>query len=131
MQLKRQYKKACIIGCLLAGAAVAQTEDGLRASIANLHYTPLAEQARIQGDVRLKINAGIVALVSGHGLLAPPAIYHAKTIGSIEGHASLDVTYHFIILDNAISVPTSRTVKRGNALERLVLRALGFKTERL
>ena len=131
MQLIRQYRKVCTIGCLLVGAALAQTEDGLRSRIANVHYSPLAEQARIQGDVRLRVNSGVVALVSGHPLLASLAMEDAKTFGSTQGQASLDVTYHFVLADTAISVPTSTTVKRGNAFERAVLRALGFKTERV
>ena len=97
----------------------------------NVHYSPLAEQARIQGDVRLRVNSGVVALVSGHPLLAPLAIENAKTFGPVPGQSNLDVTYHFVIAGTAISVPTSKTVKRGNALERAVLRALGFKTERV
>jgi hypothetical protein len=131
MQFRMQYSKAGTIGCLLVGAALAQTEDGLRSRISNVHYPPLAESARVQGDVRLKLNSGVVELVSGHPLLARLAIENAKTFGSIQGQANLDVTYHFVIVDTAISVPTSRTVKRSNALGRVVLRALGCKTERV
>ena len=119
------------IGWLLAGAVLAQTEDGLRSRIASVRYSPLAEMARIQGDVRLRVNSGVVALVSGHLLLAPLAIENAKKFGSIQGQANLDVTYHFVIVDTAISVPKLKTLKRGNAFERAVMRALGFKTERV
>lgn len=127
-----QLRKTCTIGCLLVGAALAQTEDGLRSRIATVHYPKLAEQARIQGDVRVMVSSGVVTLVSGHPLLAPPVIENAKTIGSIQGQANFDVTYHFVIVDTAVtSVPTSTTVKRGNAFERAVLRLFGFKTEKV
>ncbi len=88
--------------------------------------------ARIHGDVRLEANSGVVTLVSGHPLLAPLAIDNAKTLGSIQGQTKLDMTYHFVLVDtNLYNVPTSTTVKRGNALERAMLRALGFKTEKV
>ena len=70
-------------------------------------------------------------LVSGHPLLASLAIENAKTFGAYQGQADLDVTYHFVIVDTATSVLTSTTVKRGNALSRLVLRAFGCKTRRV
>jgi hypothetical protein len=126
-----RVRKTSTIGCLLVGAALAQTEDGLRSRIATVRYFPLAEQARIQGDVCLKVSSGVVTLVSGHPLLAPLAIENAKTFGSIHGQANLDVTYHFVLVDTATSVFTSTTVKRGNALERAVLRVFGFKTEKV
>jgi hypothetical protein len=110
----------------------AQTEDGLRAKVAAVHYPPLGESARLPGDVRLEVNSGVVTLVSGHPLLAPTAIENAKTLGSIHGQTESDITYHFAIVDtNVHAVPTSTTVKRGNALERAVLRVFGFKTEKV
>jgi hypothetical protein len=127
-----QLRKTCTIGCLLVRAALAQTEDGLRAKIETVHYLPLAEMARIQGDVHLQANSGVVTLVSGHPLLAPLAIDNAKTLGPIQGQTKLDITYHFVLVDtNAYNMPTSTIVKRGNALERAILRVLGFKTERV
>src|SRR5436309_4567883 len=106
MQFRMQDRMICTIGCLLVGAAVAQTQDGLRSSIANLHYSPLAEMALIQGNVRLRVNSGAVTLISGHPLLAALAIKNAKTFQAIQGQANLDVTYHFVIVDTAVSVPT-------------------------
>ena len=104
----------------------------MRAKVATVRYPPLAEAARIQGDVRLEANSGVVTLVSGHPLLAPVAIDNAKTLGSIQGETKLDITYHFVFVDtNVYSVPTLTTVKRGNALERAILRVLGLKTERV
>ena len=74
----------------------------------------------------------MVTLVSGHPLLAPVAIDNAKTLGSIQGETKLDITYHFVFVDtNVYSVPTLTTVKRGNALERAILRLLGLKTEKV
>jgi hypothetical protein len=126
-----QLKKTGTIGCLLVCAALGQTEGGLRARAVTDRYPPLAEQARIQGDVRLEANSGVVTLVSEHPLLAPLAINNAKTLGSLQGQTKLDMTYHFVIVDTAYSEPTSTTVKRGNAFERAILRVLGFKTEKV
>ena len=65
-------------------------------------------------------------------MLAPLAIDNAKTLGSIQGQTELDITYHFVFIDtNVHSVPTLTTAKRGNALERAILRVLGFKTEKV
>jgi hypothetical protein len=125
-----QLSKTCALGCLFVCAALAQSEGGLRAKVATVHYPPLAVSARIQGDVRLEANSGVVTLVSGHPMLAPLAVDNAKTLGSIQGQMKLDMTYHFVIIDtNVYNVPTLITVKRGNALERALLRVFGFKTE--
>ena len=126
-----QLEKTCIIGCLLIGAAFGQEEGGFRARAVTVRYPPLAEQARIQGDVRLEANSGVVTLVSGHSLLAPVAINNAKTLGSLQAQTKLDMTYHFVIVDTAHAVSTSTTVRRGNAFERAILRVLGFKTEKV
>ena len=124
-----RLRKICTIGCLLVSTALAQTEDALRSRIATVHYSPFAEHARIQGDVRLQVTDGLVRLVSGHPLLAPLAIENAKTFGSTQGQPSFDVTYHFVLVDTSTHTPATMTVKRGNAFERAVLRVFGFKTE--
>jgi hypothetical protein len=125
-----QLGKASTVAYLLVAAAFAQTaEDTLRSKLTSVRYAPLAEQARIQGDLHLNLNGGVVTVVSGHPLLAPMAVESAKVFGSIQSQTSLDVTYHFVLADTTRSVPTSTTVKRGNAFERVVLRVLGLKTE--
>jgi hypothetical protein len=130
--LRHAVEKTCTIGCLLVCAALGQTEGSLRTKAVTIRYPPLAEVARIEGDVRLEANSGAVTLVSGHPLLAPLAIANAKTLGSLQGQTKLDMTYHFVLVDtNAYNVPTSTTVKRGNALERAILRVLGFKAEKV
>jgi hypothetical protein len=124
--------RTSVAASLLAAAAFAQTtEDVLRSKLTSVHYARLAEQARIQGDVRLRLNSGVVTLVSGHPLLAPIAVESARALGSIQSEANLDLTYHFVLVDTAKSVPTSTTVKRGNAFERAILRAFGLKTEKV
>jgi hypothetical protein len=123
------FRTALAVKFLVVGAALAQTpEDVLRSQIATARYAPLAEQARIQGDVHLKLNSGVVTVLSGHPLLAPIAVDSAKTFGPVQGRTELDVMYHFVLVDT--SVPTSTIVKRGNALERAVLRMFGLKTEK-
>lgn len=127
MQLPRTF----IVVLVLVGAVSAQTpEDGLRSKIRAIHYAPLAEAARVQGDVHLNVNSGVVTLLSGHPILAQIGVDSAKAFGSIQGETSLDVTYHFVLVD-ATSVPTSVTVPRGNVFERAVLRMFGFKTEKV
>lgn len=96
-----------------------------------MRYIPLAEQARIQGDVHLNVKSGAVTVLSGHTLLAPGAVENAKTVASIQGEADLDMTYHFVLVDTFKSVPTSVTVPRGNVFERAVLRVFGFRTEKV
>jgi hypothetical protein len=127
-----QLSGASIVACLFVGTALAQSaEDMLRSRLTSVHYAPLAEQARIQGDVRLRLNSGVVTLISGHSLLTRIAVENAKALGSIQSATNLDVTYHFVIVDTARSVPTSTIVKRGNAFERAILRVLGLKTEKV
>jgi hypothetical protein len=116
---------------LLVGSVFAQTaEDAFRSKLTSVHYAPLAQQARIQGDVRLSLNRGIVTLVSGHPLLAPIAVASAKAFGLMP-QTNFDVTYHFVLVDTATSVPTVTTVKRGNAFERAMMRVFGLKTEKV
>lgn len=128
MQLPRTF----IVVLVLVGAVSGQTpEDGLRSKIRAIHYAPLAEAARIQGDVHLNVNSGVVTLLSGNLLLAQIGVESAKAFGSIQGETNLDVTYHFVLVDIAAGVPTSMTVPRGNVFERAVLRMFGFKTEKV
>src|SRR5579862_4035645 len=119
------------VALLLAGVALAQNfEDELRARITGLHYMPLAEMARVQGDVHITVEGGVVSVLSGPPLLVQTAVENAKAIASIQGVTNLDITYHFVFADTAISVPTLVTVKRGNKLEQAVLRVFGRKTEK-
>jgi hypothetical protein len=123
------FRTALAVTFLVVGAALAQTtEDGLRSQIASVRYAPLAAQARIQGDVHLRLNSGVVTVLSGHPLLAPIAVASAKAFGPAQGGTELDVTYHFVLVDTVL---TSTIIKRGNAIERAVLRMFGLKTEKL
>jgi len=103
----------------------------LRSIIKVVRYPSLAEQARIQGDVHLNIKSGVVTVLSGHPLLARIAVKNAKAVGSIQGKTDIDMTYHFVLVDTTISVPTSIAVPRGNALTRALLRVFGRKTEQV
>jgi hypothetical protein len=118
---------------LLSWAVFAQIpEDELRSRAAGARYLPLAEVARIQGDVRIHVNSGMVTVLSGHPLLAQTAVENAKSISSLPGAENVDVTYHFLFTNTTIIlVPTPVTVKRGNVLERPVLRMFGRKTEKV
>jgi len=96
----------------------------------SVRYPPLAEAARVQGDVHLKISSGVVTVFSGPPLLVQTAVESAKALGSIQDEANLEVTYHFALVDTT-TVPTTMTVKRGNAFGRAVLRMFGLKTEKM
>jgi hypothetical protein len=126
-----QLTRACIVACAVAAGAFGQTsEEELGSKLTNVHYPPLAEQARIQGDVHLSLNSGMVAVVSGHPLLSRTAMESAKAFAT-DNPTILDMTYHFILVDTTKSVPTTTTVKRGNAFERAILRIFGRPTEKV
>jgi hypothetical protein len=126
------FARICATVSLFVGIVSAQIPEGeLESRIATVRYLPLAESARVQGDVRLRINDGAVTVLSGHPLLVPTAVESAKALAPVLGAADLDVTYHFVIVNTAISESTSRTVKRGNAVERAVLRMFGLRTEKV
>lgn len=117
---------------LVVTAAIAQSpEDGLKSRITTTRYPPLAEQARIQGDVLLKLSSGVVTVISGHPVLTRPAEESAKGFASFLGTTDVDITYHFVLSDTTISVPTSRVEKRGNTFERFFMRIFGRQTERV
>lgn len=120
-----------VLTLVFLGTASAQTrEDNARSRITSVRYAPLAKQARIQGDVRLSLDAGVVTVLSGHPMLARTAAESATDLASILGTTDLDFTYHFVLFETT-TVPTSRTVRRGNAFERAVLQIFGLKTERV
>jgi hypothetical protein len=73
----------------------------------------------------------VITAVSGHPLLTPIASASAKGLGSVQTPSKFDLTYHFVIVDTARSVPTITTVKRGNVLTRAILRVVGAKTEKV
>jgi hypothetical protein len=67
-----QLNGTFIVANLLASVVFGQTaEDVLKSKLTSVHYARLAEMARIQGDVRLKLNNGLITVISGHPLLAP------------------------------------------------------------
>jgi hypothetical protein len=121
-----------VVALALVPPAFAQTPgDELRSRIRAVRYSALAEQARIEGDVHLDVNSGVVTLLSGHPMLVQTAVESAKTLRSVQGKMNLRVVFHFVIVDTVTWVPTSMTVHRGNGLERALLRAFGFKTEKV
>lgn len=121
-----------ILASLAIGAPLAQTaEDPLKSTLMSIHYSPLAEQARIHGDVRLNLNSGLIEVVFGHPLLVATAVANAEALGSIQHQMNLEVTYHFVFADTVKSVPTVTTVKRGNAFHRAILGLFGRKTKKV
>jgi len=125
-------QKQFVLALLFIGVALAQTpQNELKSKIGAVRYPPLAEAARVQGDVHLSLKSGVVTFLSGPPLLAQAALDGAKALAPIQGGVDLDLMFHFVFVDTVTSVPTPMTVKRGNALERAVLRMFGFKTEKV
>ena len=120
-------KVALSVLLLVTVASAESLQDELGPKITATHYPPLAEMARIQGDVRLKFNSGAVTVLSGHPLLATTATESAGEFSSILGPSDFEVTYHFVFADTAARVRTLRTIKRGNVFERAVLRNVRFE----
>jgi hypothetical protein len=128
-----QFKMKFALAVLFAGTAFTQTPaDELRSKIGSVRYPPLAEAARVFGDVHVRVKSGTVTFLSGPPLLAQTGVENAKAFGSILGEGDFDVTYHFVFAGGGTtSVLTPMTVKRGNAVGRAVLRMFGFKTEKV
>jgi hypothetical protein len=128
-----QFKMSFALAVIFAGAAFAQTPaDELKSKTGNVLYPPLAKAARIQGDVHIHLNSGVLTLLSGPPLLVRTAVENAKTFGSILRRGTVDVTYHFVFAGGGTTtVLTPVTVKRGNAVGRAVLRMFGLKTEKV
>src|SRR5579863_5387040 len=93
-----RFKRTLALAVFFVEAALGQTPaDELRSRLASVHYPALAEAARLQGDVHLRINSGVVTLISGPPLLVQTAVESAKTVGSILGGGDFDATYHFVV----------------------------------
>jgi hypothetical protein len=122
---------AVILLILLAPlATIAQDTSGLISKLEAVRFAPLARQARIQGDVRLRFGSGGVMVISGHPLLVQTAVGSLIEIGNIS-EREIEATYHFVIVDNTEVRITKRVVKRGNRFERLILRAFKKETEKV
>lgn len=123
-------RTAFVAALLIASIAVAQSPtDDLRSKVTSVRYPPLAEAARVRGDVHLKVSNGAVTLLDGHPLLARTSVEATKSFAPLLGSGEIDVTYHFAFVNVIVSRPI--TVKRGDAFDRAILRLLGLKTEKV
>jgi len=103
----------------------------MKSRIEAVHYVPLAEMARVQGDVRISHHSDSLTVVSGPPLLVPLARQTTASIVLLMGLEDSEFTYHFVLTDSGTTtVVNSRIIKRGNAFERVILRALGLKAEK-
>ncbi len=118
--------RIAIIACVfsIGFAALAEDNSEIVSKVEAVRYAPLARQARIQGEVRLHLGEKGVEVISGHPLLAQTAMQSFKDLGVA------DAVYHFSLVDSTVQI-TSRTVQRGDAFDRLILRALRIKTEKI
>lgn len=125
--------RLAIIACIfsIGAAALAQDNAEIVSKVEAVKYPPLPRQARIQGDVQLHPGPKGVEVISGHPLLAETAMQSLKDLGKLSA-TEVDVIYHFNIVDGDVRIiMTSRTVQKGDAFYRLILRALGMKTEKV
>ena len=121
----------CAITVCLAAITFAQAQDDqFRSKILSVRYPPLAAAARVQGDVHLSIAPGQVNLISGPPLLARIAVESAKSFLPIESETTTGLIYHFVLVDPA-SIATPTTIRRGDAFDRIFLRMLRLKTEKV
>lgn len=115
--------------CLSVTPLLAETA-GVPLPAINIVYPRLAKSAKIAGDVRLTKSFGAVTIVSGHPLLAQMILENAKELSAHFPQTDLNLTYHFILLDNTVDVPSSEIVKI-HGPKRFVRRVLGLKTEKV
>jgi hypothetical protein len=119
------------IACMFSLGLVAfgQDEAAMVSKVEAVQYPALSRQARVQGDVWLRVGPEGVKSIHGHPLLTPVAFNSIKDLGKLS-ETEIDVLYHFILVD-----PTSRiarkTVKKGDAFDRLILRLMRIKTEKV
>ncbi len=113
----------------LAIVAVAQDDAGMVSKVEALKYPALSRQARIQGNVSLRSGPKGVEVISGHPLLVTAALDNLRSLGKLS-EIDVEVVYHFVLVDAATRI-TRTTVKKGDAFDRLILRALRMKTEKV
>ena len=101
----------------------------LESKLESVRYPPIARQARIQGDVRLLCKPNGVAPIAGHPLLVSSVIENLKGLEKIQA-GDVEVIYHFALVDPMV-ISKSKVVRKGDAFDRLILRILHLKTERV
>jgi hypothetical protein len=106
---------------LFAGAGLAQVRE--------IRYPPLAAAAQVQGDVWLRPGPEGAVLISGHPLLVQTAMASMKALGRLSDRSEAEVVFHFSLVEPSVHEVTV-IVKKGDAFDRLILRVLGFKTEK-
>ena len=86
-----QFTGTSLVSCLLVGVACAQIpEDVLKSKLTSVRYAPLAEQARIQGNVRLNLNAGVITVTSK--IAGVSGVYVLKPTETVTGSGVLEWT---------------------------------------
>ncbi len=96
--------------------------------VAGIKYPPLAAQARIQGEVHLSLGPDGIHVILGHPLFVPAATESFKGLVEISSEAAKAI-YHFTLTEPVIATKPV-IVKKGNAIDRLILRVRRLKTER-
>jgi hypothetical protein len=118
------------IACLLVfglGALAQSEEPKIAVNLDGFRYPPIARQARIQGNVVLRVRAGRREIFSSaNPLLTPVAEDNLKTwMLPPLATGNYLVTYHFSILPAGTK---PETVPIGNSFDRFFLRLVHAKT---
>ena len=113
---------------MLASLAVAQEQKPIEEKLAAIRYPDLARRTRIQGDVRVVIDAGAARITSGNQLLSPGAIETAKAL--VPGADSAEILFHYQLEDVCTRVK-QRIEPKGDAFDRMILRLLHLPTFRV
>jgi hypothetical protein len=124
------WRVTFVIALLAPLAASAQDTSGLVSKVAAMPYPSLAFQARVQGDVRLRSGPDGIIVISGHPLFTDAAVNNLKGLDKLSD-VEIEATYHFVLVANAEFQVVRRVEKKGNRFERLILRTLNKKTEKV
>lgn len=121
-------KRVCVVAVCLSYAS-AQPPPDLGNRIASLRYPPLAEQARIQGEVSFVVRQNVPADLKGHPLLVYDAnrSWEALKIVAPDGFM---VRFHYILDQEPVIRHTKHQTPRGNGFDRLWLRLFHQPTTR-
>ncbi len=108
----------------------AQLSADAEQKVPGITYPPVAELARVVGDVKLAYGPEGIKYISGPLMLATPTVIAAAKELIAPGNSEGEIIFHFSLLDPDIRRIT-RFVQKGDALDRLFLRVFHIPTVRV
>jgi hypothetical protein len=112
---------------MCACIAIAQGQQSMAEKLAALQYPELASRTRIQGDVRIVIDAGEPRVLSGNQLLTAGTVENARIISVAS--ESVELVFHYQLAGGTRLI--HRNQPKGNAFDRMILRLLHRPTFRV